>query len=90
MIHPTQDMKPKTLINLVLKKIKEEKNSVDLIDSVKTRLDFYDPWPDFDPVREEKNSVNLMLIGFITATESYLPFASMVDRSKSDGVCIAS
>jgi hypothetical protein len=43
MIHPTQDMKlPKTLINLVLKN-KGRKNSVDVIDPIKTRLDFFDP-----------------------------------------------
>jgi hypothetical protein len=29
-----------------------------------------------------------MLIGFITGIESYLPFASMVERSKSNSVCI--
>ena len=29
-----------------------------------------------------------MLIGFITGIESYLPFASMVERSKSNSVCL--
>lgn len=59
-----------------------------MIDPIKTRLDFFDPWPQPDPDQEEKNSVNLMLIGFITGIESYLPFASMVERSKSNSVCI--